>query len=60
MTEDTPHEHPQVDAVTAEEIATGMTEEQLRNAWDAVTDDENLNVLQTAVLAEIERRKLGV
>jgi len=60
MTEETPHEHPQVDAVTAEEIAAGMTNEQLHDAWDAVTDGENLTVLATAVLAEIERRNLDV
>lgn len=54
------HEHPEVDAVTAEETATGMTDEQLLNAWAAVTDSENLTDLEEAVLAEIERRNLDI
>lgn len=60
MTEDTPHEHPEVDAVTAEEVAAGMTDEQLRDAWDAVTDPENLTVVEQEVLTEIERRGIAL
>ncbi|WP_159975918.1 MULTISPECIES: hypothetical protein [unclassified Novosphingobium] len=60
MTEDTPHEHPEVDAITAEEIAAGMTDEQLHDEWDAVTDSENLTDVEAAVLAEIERRNLDI
>lgn len=60
MTEDQPHEHPEVDAVTAEETAVGMADDQLLAAWDAVTEPENLTDLETAVLAEIERRNLDI
>lgn len=56
MTEDTPYEHPEVDAVTAEEVVTGMTDEQLRTAREAVSDPENLTDVEQQVLAEIERR----
>lgn len=59
MTEETPQEHPEVDAVTAEQTATSMTDDQLLAAWGAVTDSENLTDVETAVLAEIERRNLG-
>lgn len=60
MTEDTPREHPEVDAVTAEEVAAGMSDEQLRSAWEAVTDPEHLTVVEQEVLAEIERRGLSL
>lgn len=60
MTEDTPPDEPEADAVTAPEIATGMTDEQLRDAWDAVTGGENLTDLETAVSAEMERRNLDI
>ncbi|EJU13639.1 hypothetical protein LH128_07737 [Sphingomonas sp. LH128] len=60
MTEDTPHEHPEVDAVTGEEVAAGMTDEQLLSAWEAVTDPEHLTVVEQEVLAEIERRRLSL
>lgn len=60
MTEETPHEHPEVDAVTADETAAGMTDQQLLDAWDAVTDGENLTDVEEAVLEEIERRNLDI
>jgi len=60
MTEETPHEHPEVDAVTAEQTATGMTDQQLLHAWDAVADGENLTDVEEAVRGEIKRRDLGV
>lgn len=60
MTEATPHEHPEVDAVTGEEVAAGMTDEQLSSAWDAVTDPGHLTVVEQEVLAEIERRGLSL
>lgn len=60
MTQESPHEHPEVDAVTAEETASGMADDQLLAAWDAVTDHENLTDVETAVLAEIERRNLDI
>ncbi|WP_232494851.1 hypothetical protein [Novosphingobium kaempferiae] len=59
MSEQNPHEHPEVDAVTAEQTAAGMTDEQLTQAWVAVTDVENLTDLEEAVSAEIERRKIA-
>ena len=60
MTDETNHEHPAVDAVTADEVAAGMTDEQLLNAWDAVTEGENLTDIEYGVLAEIERRGLDL
>ncbi|MFT4054599.1 MAG: hypothetical protein QM681_08835 [Novosphingobium sp.] len=60
MTEAGGEEHPEVDAVTANEVVTGMTDEQLAAAWDAVEDLDNLTDVEEAVLAEIERRRLSL
>ena len=60
MAKETDHEHPAVDAITAEEAAAGMTDEQLFNARDAVTDCENLTDVEDAVIAEIERRERNI
>ncbi|GAB7552714.1 hypothetical protein NRB_22200 [Novosphingobium sp. 11B] len=60
MTEEGREEHPEVDAITADEVATGMTDEQLVSAWDAVQDLDNLTDVEQAVLAEIERRQLNL
>lgn len=60
MTEDGDEQHPQVDAVTANEVVTGMTDEQLAAAWDAAEDLDNLTDVEEAVLAEIERRQLNL
>ncbi|AOR80747.1 hypothetical protein [Novosphingobium resinovorum] len=60
MTEEEDEQHPQVDAVTANEVVTGMTDEQLAAAWDAAEDLDNLTDVEEAVLAEIERRQLNL
>lgn len=60
MTEEEDEQHPQVDAVTANEVVTGMTDEQLAVAWDAAEDLDNLTDVEEAVLAEIERRQLNL
>jgi len=60
MTYQTPQELPEVDAVTAEETASGMTDEQLCNAWNAVHDIENLTDLEVAIQSEFGRRNMQV
>lgn len=60
MTNETPHEPLDAAAVFAEELANGMSNEQLLDAWDAVEDGDNLTYLQQAVLDEIERRNLEI
>lgn len=60
MTEQTPQEVPEVDAVTADETALGMTDDQLRNAWNALHDIKNLTDLEVAIQSELGRRNLQV
>ncbi len=58
MTDEPSHFEHEVDAVTAEEAAAGMTDDQLLAAWEAVSDRNNLTDLEEAVAAQMKQRAL--